>query len=89
MGSLPYTMATIAEIQRVSRVAPMSMSHTTTKVTQVEGFTFPKKSTFLYNISHIMNDPAHFDQPHVFNPSRFIGSDGRLGAYYICIKMVI
>ena len=28
------------------------------------------------NLSHIMNDPAHFKDPLVFNPSRFIGEDG-------------
>eukprot|EP00092_Neocalanus_flemingeri_P034518 GFUD01037533.1.p1 GENE.GFUD01037533.1~~GFUD01037533.1.p1 ORF type:complete len:516 (+),score=112.45 GFUD01037533.1:99-1550(+) len=77
MPSLPYTQATISEIQRVSRVAPTSVPHKTTQITTVREFTFPKQSTFFANISFIMNDPKYFQDPHTFDPSRFINSDGR------------
>lgn len=77
MIDLPYTCATIQEIQRISRVGPMSLPHSTTCPTRVGQFSFPEKSMFFANLSFIMNDPQHFDRPNEFNPSRFIGLDGR------------
>ena len=75
--SLPYTMATITEIQRVARVAPMSLLHATRTVTNVGEFTFPKGSLFVANLSHISHDPEVIKDPHVFDPERWIGQAGR------------
>ena len=69
--------ATIAEVQRISWIAPGSLPHTTTKNTRVGEFTFPEKSTFIANLAFMMNDPRFFDQPNVFNPDRFLDSEGR------------
>ena len=80
LQSLPYTLATITEVQRVARVAPMSLFHSTSKETKVEGFTFPKGSMFVANLSHITHNPEFFKDPHVFNPGRWISQDGR----YVC-----
>ena len=75
--SLPYTMATITEIQRVARVAPMSLLHATRTTTNIGEFTFPPGSLFVANLSHISHDPEMMKDPHVFNPERWIGTDGR------------
>jgi cytochrome P450 len=77
MPALPYIQATIAEIQRVARVAPLSIPHSTMRTTSVNEFTFPKNSVFFANISFIMNDPKYFENPQVFNPLRFITTDGK------------
>ena len=74
---LPYTMATVTEVQRVARVAPMSLMHTTRSSTTVGEFTFPKGSLFTANLSHISHDPEVITDPHVFNPERWVGNDGR------------
>ena len=77
LSSLPYTTAVVTEIQRVSRVAPTSLFHTTTAPTTVGPYKFPKGSAFLANISFISHDPEFFPDPHTFKPDRWIGSDGK------------
>ena len=77
MPSMPYIQATIAEVQRISRVAPMSIPHSTTEQTSVGEFKFPKGSTFFANLSFFMTDPKYFENPLTFQPSRFLDSDGR------------
>ena len=76
LPSLPYVQATITEVQRVARVAPMSLIHSTTDVTKVGDYVFPKGSRFAANLSFITNDD-NFRKPGVFNPDRWIGLDGK------------
>ena len=74
--SIP-TQAFIAEVQRISFIAPLSLIHSTTTVTKVDQFTFPEKSNFVINLAFIMNDPKYWDNPRMFNPDRFLSEDGR------------
>ena len=77
MLSMPYIMATIAEVQRISRVAPVSVPHSTTEEISVVDFRFPKNSIFFANLSFFMTDPKYFENPLQFKPSRFLNSNGR------------
>ena len=77
LPSLPYVQATITEIQRLARVAPISLLHRTTNNTNVGEYVFPKGSIFVANLSFITNDSDIFSQSEVFNPDRWIGPDGR------------
>ena len=71
MSRLPITLASLTEVQRMACVAPVSLEHFTTRqVTTHQGFTFPKGAIVVANISRIMKDPAHFVDPHTFNPAR-------------------
>ena len=75
LQNLPYTVATISEIQRISSVAPLSLFHETTTQTKVGEFTFPRGSHFVTNLSFITNDPKSFKDPHVFNPERWLSQE--------------
>jgi len=77
MAQLPYTMATVTEIQRIACVAPRSLDHNTTQEYTSGEYTFPKGAVCWVNISFIMKDPAHFKDPHTFNPDRFLDPEGQ------------
>jgi len=75
--SLPYLQATIAEVQRMSCVGPLSLPHVTTSDASIGRFSFPAKSTFFANLSFYSNNPDTFTRPHMFNPDRFLSPEGR------------
>ena len=74
---LPYTQATLIEIQRVARVAPSSLPHKTTAPTKVGEFSFPPNSIFMANLSFITHDPSNIEDPFAFKPDRWIDEAGR------------
>ena len=65
--------AIISEVQ----VLPLTIIHRTLAATQIDGFTFPTGSLFLANLSFIMKDPNNFPKPELFDPERFISTDGK------------
>ena len=77
LQSLPYSLATITEVQRLARVAPMSLIHCLKKTTKVGEFIYPEGSSFVTNLSWITHDPQNFDKPFDFNPDRWLGPDGK------------
>ena len=61
---VPYVMATLMEIQRVSVVAPASLPHTLMSDTVVNGYMFKKNTQFLANLTKFLKVVIHF--PHRF-----------------------
>ena len=55
----------------------MSLFHATTAPTTVGPFKFPKGSAFVVNLSFISHNPEVIRNPHVFDPDRWLGSDGK------------
>ena len=53
--------------------------HATTEDVTFHGYLLPKGTAVYANVSWIMNDPAHWDQPQDFNPDRFL--DAETGAF--------
>ena len=68
--------ATISEIQRLSSVVPLGLTHRTLSATIVDGFRFPEGSVFVANLTCIMQHQDNFPHPDIFNPQRFIGGSG-------------
>jgi len=77
LPSLNYCQATIAEVQRLSKVAVSSLQHRVTKdVVLPTGHLLPEGTIAMTNISRFMSDPLLWDSPDQFNPERFLDKEG-------------
>lgn len=74
--NLPYTEATVSEIQRYSTIAPLGFPHCVYETTKVLGHTIPKQEYVLANIWAVHNDPKLWGDPENFRPERFINDQG-------------
>ena len=69
-SKIPYTEATIHEIQRKANILPLSVFHCTKGSVNVGEYTLPDETVILPFLGHIMNDPEHFPEPSKFKPER-------------------
>jgi len=69
---LPYCQAVIQEVQRLSCVAPQTIPHRVTTEQTVEGFTVPRNSHAMANLTKFMKDPEYWEHPNEFRPQRFL-----------------
>lgn len=74
---LPYTQATIMEIQRCGNIVPLSVFHSTTQDTTFNGYFIPKDTTIFPNLWAVLTDPILFPEPEKFNPDRFLTEDAK------------
>ncbi|XP_072048804.1 cytochrome P450 2U1-like [Amphiura filiformis] len=74
---LPYTRATLLEIQRHVTLAPLSSFHTASDESSIYGYRIPKGATIVSNIYAVMRDPKVFPEPDQFKPERFINDQGK------------
>ena len=70
--SLPYTEATLLEIQRFATITPLAVPHAPVKDTVLNGYDIPKGTVILPNIWAVHHDPELWENPHEFNPDRFL-----------------
>ncbi|XP_055350214.1 cytochrome P450 2C3-like isoform X2 [Paramacrobiotus metropolitanus] len=76
-GHLPYTEAVITEIQRLIPVVPLSVPHRITAPIAFNEYIFPADTLIIPNIYAAHHDPKLWEEPEVFDPSRFVDSDGK------------
>ncbi|XP_061626767.1 cytochrome P450 2U1 [Phyllopteryx taeniolatus] len=77
-GRLPFTEATIMEVQRLTAVVPLGIPHMASKTTDFRGFTIPQGTVLLPNLWSVHRDPAAWEQPDSFRPERFLDDEGKL-----------
>ncbi|XP_008148480.2 cytochrome P450 2U1 [Eptesicus fuscus] len=77
-AQMPYTEATIMEVQRLTMVVPLSIPHMTSAKTVLQGYTIPKGTVILPNLWAVHRDPAIWEKPDDFNPNRFLDDQGQL-----------
>ncbi|TRY72026.1 hypothetical protein TCAL_09973 [Tigriopus californicus] len=75
--NMPFTEATIHEIQRLANIVPNSVPREASKDTHFKGYFIPKGTQIVPNIGEVLMDPKYFSNPQKFNPSRFIDENGR------------
>ncbi|KAK2462692.1 hypothetical protein APHAL10511_005308 [Amanita phalloides] len=75
---LPYMEAVLRETLRWRLVAPLAIPHVTAKDDVYKGFFFPKGTLVVPNGWAISRDEKIYADPELFNPARFLNSDGTL-----------
>ncbi|GMT16768.1 hypothetical protein PFISCL1PPCAC_8065, partial [Pristionchus fissidentatus] len=73
---LPYTNATICEVQRIANILPINLLRSTAADVQEGDFFYPKGTMVIPQISVLLSDRRHWKRPEQFDPSRFLEEDG-------------
>ncbi|XP_029952743.1 cytochrome P450 2J6-like isoform X2 [Salarias fasciatus] len=73
---MPYVQAVIHEIQRMSNTIPLSVFHCTTQNTELMGYSLPKGTTIIQNLTSVLNEEGQWKFPHEFNPENFLNDKG-------------
>ncbi|XP_072446724.1 cytochrome P450 2U1-like [Chiloscyllium punctatum] len=75
---MPFTEATIMEIQRMTTVVPLAIPHMASETVDFKDYTIPKGSMVVANLWSVHRDPSMWEHPDEFNPSRFLSADGNI-----------
>ncbi|XP_042219648.1 cytochrome P450 2J4-like [Homarus americanus] len=78
MSSVPYTMATIYEVQRVADIFPLGVPRLTNQTTTLQGHTIPKSTVVFVNMTWCLRNPDLWQFPDKFYPQHFLTPEGTL-----------
>ncbi|XP_019355655.1 cytochrome P450 2U1 isoform X2 [Alligator mississippiensis] len=77
-AKMPFTEATIMEVQRMTVVVPLSIPRMASKTAVLQGYTIPKGSVIVPNLWSVHRDPNTWEKPDDFQPTRFLDEKGQL-----------
>uniref|UniRef100_A0AAQ4Q905 Cytochrome P450, family 2, subfamily X, polypeptide 9 n=1 Tax=Gasterosteus aculeatus aculeatus TaxID=481459 RepID=A0AAQ4Q905_GASAC len=75
-NNMPYVQAVIHEFQRVANTVPLSVFHCTTKDTELNGYSIPKGTLIIPNLTSVLNEEGQWKFPNEFNPENFLNDQG-------------
>lgn len=75
---LPFTEACIYEILRHAPYFPITIPHSTTTDTTINGYFIPKDTSVLINLYSLTRDERYWEEPEKFNPQRFLTESGEV-----------
>ncbi|KAF8908850.1 cytochrome P450 [Gymnopilus junonius] len=76
--SLPYIEAIYREVMRWRPALPLGVARCTLEEDIYNGYYIPKGATVLMNLWAMSHDPRKYKDPELFNPDRYIDSNGNL-----------
>lgn len=74
---MPFTEATILEIQRMGDIVPFNVPHCTSENVEFRGYHIPKDTVIIPNLNSVHRNEEFFPDAHEFNPERFLSDDGK------------
>ncbi|XP_067153122.1 cytochrome P450 2U1 [Apteryx mantelli] len=77
-AQMPFTEATIMEVQRMTAVVPLSIPRMASETAVLQGYTIPKGSVIVPNLWSVHRDPNIWEKPDDFQPTRFLDENGEL-----------
>ncbi|CAH1791288.1 unnamed protein product [Owenia fusiformis] len=69
---MPYTEATVYELQRCANIAPVTIPHRAQEATSVGGYIIPAEAMIFGNLFSVHMDKEYWENPSAFNPDRWI-----------------
>nr|CAB3235473.1 cytochrome P450 2C42-like [Phallusia mammillata] len=76
---MPYTEATILEVQRKANIAPIGVLHSTSESVKLGGFDLPKDTCIIPLYHSIHYSQKHWKNPNQFDPENFLDLNGKVG----------